>query len=120
MNLGFVILYTQDVSKAKAFYADRLGMSVVEASSGPTFVVLRPEGGSLIALQDKSERLSANSDALSNTELSFEVTDVDGIWKRWQANGVEIVSEPMDLPFGRYFLAKDPEGHFLSVYRLKQ
>ena len=27
------------------------------------------------------------------------------------------VGEPVDLSFGRYFMAKDPEGHYLSVYR---
>jgi predicted enzyme related to lactoylglutathione lyase len=51
-------------------------------------------------------------------ELSFEVDDVDDIWKRWKEQGVEIVTEPMDLPFGRYFMAKDPEGHYLSAYCL--
>jgi predicted enzyme related to lactoylglutathione lyase len=50
-------------------------------------------------------------------ELSFEVDDVDGTWRRWQALGVELVGEPVDLSFGRYFMAKDPEGHYLSVYR---
>jgi len=50
-------------------------------------------------------------------ELSFEVDDVDATWRRWKASGVELLSEPMDLPFGRYFIAKDPEGHYVSVYR---
>jgi hypothetical protein len=29
-------------------------------------------------------------------------------------------SPSKDLPFGRYFLARDPEGHYLSVYRFKR
>ncbi len=52
--------------------------------------------------------------------VSFEAEDVDGVWKDWQSKGVEMVSQPEDLPFGRYFMAKDPEGRYLSVYRLKQ
>jgi hypothetical protein len=45
---------------------------------------------------------------------------LDAIWRAWKANGVEMVSEPSDKPFGREFLAKDPDGHYLSVYRLRQ
>ena len=55
-----------------------------------------------------------------SVELSFAVDDVDGTWKRWKEKGVEMVTDPMDLPFGRYFMAKDPEGHYLSAYRFSQ
>jgi predicted enzyme related to lactoylglutathione lyase len=122
MNLGFVILYVRDMDKVKAFYTDLLDMTVVEAISGPTFVTLRPTSGSLVALQDKSAaRFPPKDEEQSGSvELSFEVEDVDGTWKRWKENGVAMVSEPTDLPFGRYFLAKDPEGHYLSVYRFAQ
>lgn len=119
MNLGFVVLYVRDMEKSKAFYTDVLGLTVVEAVSGPNFVTLRPAGGSLIALQDKAAAKfpPALEEQSGSVELSFEVDDVDGTWKRWRDNGVEIVADPVDLPFGRYFLAKDHEGHYLSVYR---
>lgn len=120
MNLGYVILYVRDMARAKAFYTDVLGLTVVEAVSGPTFVTLRPAGGSLLALQDKSaaQLPPKREEQPGSVELSFEAEDVDGTWKRWKEQGVELVTDPMDLPFGRYFLAKDPEGHYLSVYRL--
>src|SRR5690348_9060664 len=120
MNLGFVILYVRDMDKVKAFYTDVLGMTVVDAISGPNFVTLQPAGGSLVALQDKAiaQFPPKLEEQPGSVELSFEVDDVDNAWKRWKEQGVEIVSEPMDLPFGRYFMAKDPEGHYLSAYRL--
>ncbi len=122
MNLGFVILYVQDMDKVKAFYTDLLGLTVVEAVSGPNFVTLRADGGSFLALQNKAAALfpPGQEKQAGSMELSFEADDVDGTWKRWKEKGVELVSEPMDLPFGRYFLAKDPEGHYLSVYRFVQ
>src|SRR5215831_20738590 len=122
MNLGFVVLYVRDMNSTKAFYTDVLGMNVVEAVSGPTFVTLRPAGGSLLALQDKAAALMppAQEERPGSVELSFEVDDVDGTWKRWKEMGVALVNEPVDLPFGRYFLAQDPEGHYLSVYRFNQ
>lgn len=120
MNLGFVILYVRDMARAKAFYTDVLGLTVVDAVSGPTFVTLRPAGGSLLALQDKSaaQLPPKQEEQPGSVELSFEVDDVDGTWKHWKARDVELLTDPMDLPFGRYFLAKDPDGHYLSVYRL--
>ncbi|HEY7983693.1 MAG TPA: VOC family protein [Ktedonobacterales bacterium] len=120
MNLGFVILYVRDMAASKAFYTDVLGMAVVEAVSGPTFVTLRADGGSFVALQDKAKAIFPPKDEPGNggVELSFAVDDVDETWRRWQARGVTLVSEPQDLPFGRYFMARDPEGYYLSVYRL--
>lgn len=119
MNLGFVVLYVQDMNAARTFYTDVLGMTVLEAISSPTFVTLRPAGGSLVALQDKAAaRFPPGQEAQPGTmELSFESDDVDATWQRWKARGVEIVSDPIDLSFGRYFMAKDPDGHYLSVYR---
>lgn len=122
MNLGFVILYVDDTEKSKAFYTNILGMAVLEEISGPNFVTLRPDGGSLIGLQDKKTAQFAPKDEAhaGSMELSFEANDVDGMWDQWKAQGVEILSDPVDLPFGRYFLAKDPDGHYLSVYRFAQ
>lgn len=122
MNLGFVILYVQDMDKAKAFYTDVMGMTVLEAVSSPDFVTLRPTSGSLIALQSKSAaKFPPGQEAHGGSmELSFEVDDVDGTWQEWKGQGVEIVSDPVDLPFGRYFMAKDTEGHYLSAYKFAE
>lgn len=122
MNLGFVILYVDDVEKTKAFYTELVDMSVIEELSGPHFVTMRPSGGSLVALQDNATAIFPPKDEkqAGSVELSFEVDDVDGTWQRWKDNGVELLSDPTDLPFGRYFIAKDPEGHYISIYRLAQ
>ena len=119
MNLGFVVLYVRDMEGAKAFYTDVLGLTVLEEISSPTFVTLRPTSGSMVALQDKTAALlpPRHEKEPGSIELSFEADDVDGTWQRWKEKGVELVTEPMDLSFGRYFMAKDPEGHYLSVYR---
>lgn len=122
MNLNFMIVYVQDIDKARAFYIEALGMTYVEALSSPTFVTLNPGHGAMIGLQDKAaSRLPpGREDQPGSVELSFEVDDVDATWQRWKANGVTIVADPIDLPFGRYLLAQDPEGHYLSAYRFAQ
>src|SRR5258708_26254993 len=82
MNLGFVVLYVHDMAKVQAFYTEILGLSVVEAVSGPNFVTLRPTGGSLLALQDNAaSRLPPGEDEHpGSVEMCFVLYDVDGHW----------------------------------------
>jgi predicted enzyme related to lactoylglutathione lyase len=96
-------------------------MTVVPEHSSPAFATLRTDGGAVIGLQDRaSAKFPPGLEKPGSIELSFEVEDVDVTWKHWQDKGVEMVADPMDLPFGRYFMAKDPEGYYLSVYRFNQ
>ncbi len=123
MNLNFIVIYANDLQKLKDFYIDALGMSYVGAESSDTFATLRPSnGGAMVGLQAKasSKLLPAKEEQPGSVELSFEVEDVDATCKAWKEKGVEIINEPIDLPFGRYMLAKDPEGHYLSAYKFAQ
>ena len=117
MNLGIVILYVHDIEKAKAFYSGVVGLPMVAEQSNDQFIFLQPAAGSILALQDIATT-SANAHSVAgSTEIGLVVDDPDAVWKRWKDQGVELVTEVEDKPFGRYFLAKDPEGHFVSVYR---
>ena len=123
MNLNFIVIYANDLQKLKNFYIDALGMSYVGADSSDDFATVRPSnGGAMVGLQSKqsSKPLPAHEQHPGGVELSFEVEDVDATCKSWKEKGVEIINEPMDLPFGRYMLAKDPEGHYLSAFRFAQ
>lgn len=121
MNLNFIIIYVNDIHTAKTFYTETLGLTVWEAQSSETFVSIRSEGGAIIGLQDRqAAKLPAKADQPGSVELSFEVADVDATWAEWQAKGVNLLTPVLPLPFGRYFMAKDPEGYYLSVYHFNQ
>jgi len=123
MNLNFIIVYVNDLEKSKAFYADALGMTYIGAESATEFATMRPSGGgAMVGLQLKaaSKLPPGRETQPGSVELSFEVADVDATWKLWKEKGVEMISEPLDLPFGRYFIAKDNEGHYLSAFRFAQ
>ncbi|MEZ4668432.1 MAG: VOC family protein [Anaerolineae bacterium] len=121
LNLNYIVVYVNDLAKAKTFYTETLGMTALDAVSSPTFVTLRPAAGAMIGLQDKTAARVApgREEQPGSVELSFEVEDVDATWQEWNDKGVKLLSEPMDLTQLRYFLAQDPEGHYLSVYRFK-
>lgn len=120
MNLNYIIVYAQDFQKLKSFYMNQLGMTNLGSVSSEAFATLQPaNGGAVIGLQDNrtSQLPPSREQHPGSVELSFAVEDVDAVFRDWQANGVEIIAAPHDLPFGRYMLAKDPEGHYLSAYK---
>jgi predicted enzyme related to lactoylglutathione lyase len=119
MKFGIMMLYVHDLPKARAFYENVVGLPVVPEQSDEHFTVFRPSEGTLIALEDVSVVKNPISKP-GSFELGLEVEDVDATFQQWKAHQVEIVDEPADMPFGRAFLARDPEGHYITVYRLNQ
>ena len=117
MNMGIVVLYVRDVQKAKKFYTEVIGLPEDKAQSSPEFVMLRPSGGSLLALEDIAISPVGKGSAQPSTEIGFLVDDADAVWKRWKERGVEMVTELENKPFGRTFTAKDPDGYFLTPYQ---
>jgi predicted enzyme related to lactoylglutathione lyase len=117
-TFGMLSLYVRDVEKAKAFYTDFLGMKLIPALSSPTFVFLQPTEGTSIALQDLAALPPGVSAQQGGFELNFEVEDVDKALQEWKAKGVEVLTEVADMGAGRWFRAKDPTGHVVSVYQL--
>ena len=116
MNLGITVLYVRDVEKSKAFYTDVVGLPVDVEQSGPKFVLFRTDNGSLFALEDLAISEADKSIKAGSAEVGFQMGGVDNIWKRWKAKGIPMVTDPVTKPFGRTFTAKDPEGHFVTIY----
>lgn len=115
---GMLSLYVRDVEKSKAFYTEFLGMKLVSDFSGPEFVFLQPTEGTSIALQPLSALPPGTSEQQGGFEINLEVEDVDVAWQEWKAKGIEVLSEVSDMGAGRWFRAKAPDGHVLSVYQL--
>ena len=50
-------------------------------------------------------------------ELAFMAEDVDAVHADWAGRGLTIAQSPTDLDFGRTFVALDPDGHRLRVFK---
>jgi catechol 2,3-dioxygenase-like lactoylglutathione lyase family enzyme len=117
-NRAFSSFSVNDLKKAKAFYAETLGLDVVDSKEG---LELRHAGGGGVFLYPK-----ANHTPATFTVLNFQVPNVDEAVDNLQKRGVkfEIYNEP-DLktdqrgifrgegPTIAWF--KDPAGNILSV-----
>lgn len=114
MNL--VILYVKDVAKSGVFYRDLLGHA--PEMDMPTYIGFKQPDGQRLSLLDETSPGAQNLGTGNRMELAFVVDDaaaVDATFEDWSAKGVEITQPPFDAPFGRTFLAKDPDGHWLRV-----
>lgn len=110
-GLQFVMLHTDDIAAARAFYADRMGLTIVTDS--PEFLQFAsPTGkGADLAVGLLTPEVS------HEPELWWYVDDVDAAHATLVAQGAAIVVPLTDMPFGRCCATKDPAGY--TVYLLQ-
>lgn len=113
-RLGMIILHVQDLHRSRAFYTNTLGLPIVPEFSDDHFIVVQPAGDAQIGITTAPGTASGPS----STELALEVSDVDSIYREWKMQGVTLLTEPADFPFGRAFDAQDPDGNKLSIFKV--
>jgi predicted enzyme related to lactoylglutathione lyase len=113
-DFNFVILYVDSPPASGSFYADLLGKAPVEAS--PTFVMFALDSGVMLGLWSR-HTVEPAATPVGGGEIAVTVDDVDAVHADWSNRGLRIVLEPTDMDFGRTFVALDPDGHRLRVFR---
>ncbi len=116
MSMRIVILYVRDLQKSKKFYAEVVGLPVIEAQSEEHFILLDSGSNTFLGLEDLSVVPAGRAKEAGSVEIGFTVEDVDATYADWKARGIELIQEPDTMPFGRNFMAKDPDGHYLTIY----
>ena len=112
-----VILYVDSPARSAEFYAALLGRDAIEAS--PTFAMFVLREGTMLGLWSRHTVEPSPGGTGGMTEIGFHAdsnAEVDALHERWRGNGVPIAQAPVDLDFGRTFLALDPDGHRLRVF----
>src|SRR5437762_9357596 len=116
-HLGLLMLLVRDLAASKAFYTEYLGFEVVKEFSGDDFIMLHSSsGGTDLALQDANKDTYGVPQAHGGIIPNFMVEDADATHQQWKAKSIEVLSEVTDMGAGRMFTAKDPEGHYISIY----
>lgn len=116
-DCAFVLLYVDRPDLSAAFYADLLGREPLEAS--PTFALFKLDSGMRLGLWSRHTVEPAAQAAFGGVELGFPVADyatVDAVHADWRGRGWPIAQAPLELDFGRTFVALDPDGHRLRVF----
>lgn len=122
MFIESVALIVHDYDAAIAFFCETLGFDLVEDSSADTndgrpkrWVVVRPPGattGLVLAQADGEEQQAAvGNQTAGRVGFFLRVDDFGATYARLLANGVSMVTEPRDAPFGRYCVFLDVSGN---------
>jgi catechol 2,3-dioxygenase-like lactoylglutathione lyase family enzyme len=115
-HVGFVGFFVRDLEAATTYYRDRLGLPFDEAQSIPGQLAYfeLPGGVALNLFQGDA----AQTDG-PRYELGLIVDDALETYQVWKERAVEFVdASPQDLPFGRTFRLRTPEGHCIRIIQL--
>ena len=113
LQLSFVILMVENPGSSSALYGELLGLTPTEAS--PSFVMFTLPSGMTLALEARADAEPPVTAPPGGAEIAFTAPDVDAVHAAWRNRGLAIVQAPVDMPFGRTFVALDPDGHRLRV-----
>lgn len=117
-NLGFVLLLVRNPIESAAFYSQYLGIKPIEQS--PTFVMFALTNGVMLGLWSAYTVEPRTVSLPGAAEICFAVEDVDATYNAWGSQGITIIQKPTDMDFGRTFVAIDPDGHRIRIYKLAE
>lgn len=118
LNFGFVLLLVRNPIESAAFYSQYLGIKPIQQS--PTFVIFALTNGVMLGFWSAYTVEPRVISLPGASEVCFAVEDVDAIYNAWGSQGITIIQKPTDMDFGRTFVAIDPDGHRIRIYKLAE
>jgi len=116
-ELGYVLLFVKNPHRSASFYSELFGLKPIEQS--PTFVLFRLANGVMLGLWSCYTAEPRVDHLPGGSEICFAATQVDSVFEEWGKLGVTIIQKPTEMDFGRTFVAIDPDGHRIRVYKLR-
>ena len=114
-SVAFTIQLVRAPPESARFYGALFDVAPLESS--PTFAMLRLPNGVLLGLWSRETAEPTVTAPAGAAELCFVAPDVDAVHADWQAHGIPMLQPPTDMDFGRTFVALDPDGHRIRVFR---
>jgi catechol 2,3-dioxygenase-like lactoylglutathione lyase family enzyme len=108
----FVSVFTQDILRAKKFYAGTLGLEL--ESEGESDLEFRCGQVTLDVFDPSSV---GQQFAVSPAGLALRVRDVDAVRAELEAKGVEFDGDTVETGVCRMAFFKDPDGNALLLHR---
>jgi predicted enzyme related to lactoylglutathione lyase len=114
---GFISIAVNDVERSADFYERYVGAirDTFDFGSGAVAFV----GWPTFAL-NTARAQDVPSAATSPIQLWWRASDAQALYETVVADGVAILQEPFDGPFGRTFAMADPDGYRVTIYEKDQ
>ncbi|WP_394246951.1 VOC family protein [Vibrio profundi] len=117
MTFDSIELYVEDIECSRAFYSTLFNCDALVLS--PTFMSFNLTSCFTLQLKQREQVIPVANTLGGGTELSLAVesrTELNKVYKEWQAKGVEFLQEPTELVFGMTFVGLDPDNHRIRVF----
>jgi predicted enzyme related to lactoylglutathione lyase len=115
---NYVLLFVENPVASAAFYGALFDCTPVKSSD--KFALFDLSSGIRLGLWSRYDAEPLVISRGGGSELGLPVQDDDALhslYADWKERGVAIVQPPTDMKFGRAFVALDPDGHRLRVFR---
>ncbi len=112
----FISLQVRDLKSSADFYEQYLGLT--RSPAGPPHAVVFDTKPIAFAVRDPlpGVDLNAITQPGAGIALWFQAPDAQQIHDALADDGITIVSEPIDGPFGRTFTFADPDGYQITLH----
>lgn len=116
-TLGFILLFVKDPAISATFYAQIFNLKPVEQSS--TFALFALNNGVMLGLWSHKTAEPEVTALPGAMEIAFADEDVDALYDRCKHLRINVIQTPTEMDFGRTFVALDPDGHRIRIYKLR-
>ncbi|PXY33161.1 ring-cleaving dioxygenase [Prauserella coralliicola] len=114
-RIDYVIWYVQSLSRSTAFYRDTIGLEVRKEGEGYVEFSMENTKFSLFERSRLPELINREPGRAPCGEIGFIVEDVDAEAARLRAAGADILTGPVDRPWGERTLhVADPDGNVVE------
>jgi predicted enzyme related to lactoylglutathione lyase len=116
---GFISMAVSDVERSAAFYERYLGVVRDTFDFGPKALAF--VGWPAFAINaSRGPDVPGPAAATSPIQVWWRSSDAQALYEQANGDGVPILTEPFDGPFGRTFTMADPDGYRVTVYEKDQ
>jgi predicted enzyme related to lactoylglutathione lyase len=116
---GFISIAVSDAQRSAAFYEEYLGAVRDTFDFGPDAVSF--VGWPTFAVSSaRRPGQPGPSPETTSIQLWWRASDAQALYEKAVADGIRILVEPFDGPFGRTFALADPDGYPITIYEKDQ
>jgi lactoylglutathione lyase len=116
-NLDFISVQVKDLKSSSKFYTEILGFEKTE-DKRPDAIVFKDDGGAIFAIRKPMFEIKENISLGLGISIWFGVDDIKKTFNSVKNSDAQIISAPVDGPFGKMFIIKDIDGYMLTFHQL--
>lgn len=115
---GFIGITVSDSRRSADFYEKYLGAQLDPFDFGPSAAATY--SWPAIGLSESRPGAPGPSPDTTTIALWWRASDAQALYDRIMNDGVRVIREPFDGPFGRTFVMADPDGYRITIYEKDQ